>query len=117
MCHIMCTLACLGTAFSDRDWKWSVNSDDGLWDFCSVWCSSFVVVVRPLSLGRLKLMQVDAEVIGSRRCITYIGRLQGFWTTRVVEREEGVEFTPNRLESIVRFAINSPFQGRKWLCT
>ena len=32
----------------------------------------------PLSVGTLNLMQVDGEVIGSRRCVSYIAGCKDF---------------------------------------
>lgn len=54
-------------------------------------------------------MQVVAEVIGSKRCVFYIARLQGFWPISVVEGEEGAGFPQSQWEFMISVSDKKPF--------
>ena len=70
----------------------------------------------------LTSVKVAAEVFGTRKCVCYIGRLQGFWLIRVLKKEEGIGSAPVQWAQRFPGELEHPFQDPKlWklqkLCT
>jgi hypothetical protein len=76
MLYFVYLYACLCIRLCNSDWNLNASSDDSVLGFYTVWYSNFVWVfwrnMLPVSVGTLNSVQVDGEVIGSRRCVNCI---------------------------------------------